>query len=70
MSQENFDSFRNLVLQDSVLQQALRDITDYPTFTKLLVKLGNERGYNFTAEDVESAFNSSRRAWFERWIDR
>ena len=68
MSQESFDSFRNLVLQDPALQRELRDITDYRLFTELVVKLGNECGFNFTTLEVESAINASRRAWLERWI--
>jgi Nitrogen fixation protein of unknown function. len=70
MSQENFDRFGDLVLQDAALQDQLKDITDYQLFTETVVRLGNEQGYRFTTLEVESAINSRRRAWFERWITR
>ena len=70
MSQENFDRFRNLVLEDVTLQDQLKDITDYQLFADTVVNIGNERGYRFTKLEVESAVNASRRAWFERWITR
>ena len=70
MLQKGFDDFRNLVLQDPVLQDEMKEITDFGLFTELIVKLGHERGYNFAALEVEVAVNASRRAWFERWITR
>ena len=70
MSQENFNGFRKMVLEDCSLQGELKDITDYQLFTELVVKLGSEHGYNFTALEVEAAINGSRRTWFERWITR
>src|SRR4051794_1934405 len=58
MSQENFERFRDLVLKDDSLQGKLMDISDYQTFTESVVKLGNERGFAFTALEVEAAINS------------
>jgi hypothetical protein len=34
----------------------------------LVVRVGAERGYRFTSQDVEAALHASRRAWIERWI--
>jgi predicted ribosomally synthesized peptide with nif11-like leader len=69
MSQEKFEQFRHVVLQDLTLQERLRESEDRETFVKLLVHVGSEHGYNFTPEDVENALRDSRRAWIERWLD-
>ena len=68
MSQEQFEQFRNVVLEDLSLQKQLRAFTGRDTFIPCVVKLGAERGFQFTAEDVEDAMNASRRVWIERWI--
>lgn len=70
MSQESFENFRSLVLEDHSLQQTLREKSDYSDFVELVVSVGNERGYDFTANDVNSAYNASRRAWIQRWFER
>ena len=33
-----------------------------------VARAGKERGYNFSAEDVQEALRTSRREWFKRWI--
>ena len=68
MSQESFEQFRELVFQDTTLQEALRSVTDTDQFVALTVRLGAARGYVFTVEDVAEAMRSSRRAWLERWL--
>jgi hypothetical protein len=68
MSQENFEQFRNLVLEDLSLQKELRAFTLRDVFIARVVQSGAERGFQFTAEDVVEAMNASRRAWIERWI--
>ncbi|MGC2236230.1 MAG: Nif11-like leader peptide family natural product precursor [Pyrinomonadaceae bacterium] len=68
MSQENFEQFRNVVLEDLSLQKQLRAFTKRDIFIARVVKLGAERGFQFTAEDVEEAMNANRRDWIERWI--
>lgn len=70
MSEENFEQFRQLVLQDLGLQERLREVDDREAFPALVVKAGDERGYAFTAEDVEAALRRNGRAWVERWIQR
>jgi hypothetical protein len=67
MSQEAFERFRQTVLQDLVLHERLRATTDHRSFLDLVVRVGGERGYHFTPEDVEVAMRASRRAWIERW---
>lgn len=68
MSQESFEQFRQLVLQDPALQKPLREAPDRETFTRLLLQSGAERGYGFTDEDVENALRAGQRAWLERWV--
>jgi predicted ribosomally synthesized peptide with nif11-like leader len=70
MSEESFEQFRQLVLRDLVLQERLREVDDRETFPTLVVRVGEEQGYAFTAEDVEAAIRTNGRAWVERWIQR
>lgn len=65
---ESFERFRQLVLEDAALQERLRGTPDLKAFVDLTLRLGEERGYRFMAEDVEGAFRESRRAWLRRWI--
>ncbi|MFP2927568.1 Nif11-like leader peptide family natural product precursor [Pyxidicoccus sp. 3LG] len=68
MPREDFERFRQLVLEDEALQTALGATVDTPTFIALAQKLGAERGCHFTAEDVQEAMREARRAARERWI--
>ena len=68
MPHQSLEEFRQQVLQDLSLQERLRNTTDREDFTNLMVELGQENGYNFTAEDVVDALQVARRAWFQRWI--
>ncbi|HEV7860429.1 MAG TPA: Nif11-like leader peptide family natural product precursor [Pyrinomonadaceae bacterium] len=70
MSQENFEQFKQLVLQDTALQQQLRSISDRDQMVALTQRLGAERGYSFTTEDVWAALHASQREWIERWLQR
>ncbi|MGA9997766.1 MAG: Nif11 family protein [Pyrinomonadaceae bacterium] len=68
MAKEKLENFQKLVLRDLSLQKKLRDITDRQAFIVLTVRLGEEHGCSFRAEDVEEALRASRRAWGERWL--
>ncbi|EEF62894.1 Nif11-like leader peptide family natural product precursor [Pedosphaera parvula] len=68
MSRENFENFRRLVLADTALQERLRSVSDREAFRLLTVQIGKELGFDFTAEEVESALKDGQRAWIERWI--
>lgn len=63
-----FERFRELVFEDASLQRALRQVADKKLFVDLVVRLGEERGFRFNEQDVETAFRASRRAWIERWV--
>lgn len=68
MSQESFEKFRQLVLQDASLQQRLKCTPDRAAFIALTVRLGEESGCRFDAEDVEEALRAARRTWVRRWM--
>jgi predicted ribosomally synthesized peptide with nif11-like leader len=68
MSQEQFEQFRNIVLEDLSLQEKLRAFTGRDEFISCVVDAGAEFGFQFTAEDVAEAMRANRRAWIERWI--
>jgi Nif11 domain len=70
MSEEGFEQFHRLVLEDVGLQERLRESDDLESFLELILQLGEERGCRFTAADVEAALRKSRRAWLERWIEK
>ncbi|MCA1992794.1 MAG: Nif11-like leader peptide family natural product precursor [Coleofasciculus sp. S288] len=58
MSEEGcsqFEQFQNLYLKYTTLQDRLKQTSDKESFIQLLVELGTESGFNFTAEDVEAA---------------
>lgn len=61
--------FRQAVLSDLNLQQRLRETSDRESFVRLVVALGKEHGYRFTATDAEEALQAAKQAWCERWID-
>ena len=63
------ERFRLEVLANPDLQGTLRATNDQERFVQLLVSLGNARGYQFTALEVEEALRASWRSWIERWID-
>ncbi|HKA21360.1 MAG TPA: aspartyl/asparaginyl beta-hydroxylase domain-containing protein [Blastocatellia bacterium] len=67
-STDAFDRFCNLVLQDLTLQEQLKDVMDKELFFEMVVRLGNERGYHFSVNEVRAAFKARRRAWIQRWI--
>lgn len=68
MSQESFEQFRDLVLEDLSLQEKLRGFVERDVFVLRVVEAGAALGFEFTVEDVREAMNANRRAWIERWI--
>ena len=68
MVDKSFEKFRELVLRDASLQETLRQPSRDDVFIEAVVRLGAERGFGFTADDVRDAMRLSRRAWLERWI--
>lgn len=68
-SPEDLQSFRQTVLNDLNLQERLRQTDDRESFIRLVVGLGRQLGYRFTANDVDNALRAEQQAWIERWID-
>lgn len=65
MSRDRLDEFRHLVLHDPELQAQLRAISDRRAFSERMVELAAERGYHFTAEQIEAALAEARRDWHQ-----
>ncbi|HEX8265607.1 MAG TPA: Nif11-like leader peptide family natural product precursor [Pyrinomonadaceae bacterium] len=68
MSEEKLSQFRSVIFFDVSLQKKLREMTDREEFVRTIVELGNERGFDFTAGEVENALHAGRRVWIERWL--
>ena len=64
----DFEDFRQHVLNDPALLDQLRAAASLQDFFDLAVGLGAERGYQFSADEVQAALQASRRAWLERWV--
>ena len=67
-SADAFNRFCALVFEDTNLQELLKDVLDKELFFETVVRLGNDRGYHFSVNDVREAFRARRRTWIERWI--
>lgn len=68
-SPEELQRFRQTVLNDLTLQQQLNQTDDRESFIRLVVGLGRQLGYRFTAADADQALRAEQQAWIERWID-
>ncbi len=53
MSRADLEQFRDLVTEDQSLREPLRAACDLESLIELSVKLGQEKGYNFTPEEVK-----------------
>jgi hypothetical protein len=65
---QNLERFGQLVLADRELHDQLHATTDEKVFVALAVRLGAERGCDFTVMAVETALREQRRVWLERWL--
>lgn len=65
---EELERFRLWVLQHPELQQRLRNTNDRQVFIRLVLELGSEHCFQFSAPDVEDALLQARRSFFERWL--
>lgn len=68
MSKEDFEQFHRMVLRDSSLQEHLRGIEWRDELIAAVIETGKQKGFDFTAEDVEDAFRENQRRWIERWF--
>ncbi len=59
----SFEQFRERVLEDTSLQEELRDVPDRETLVPLLIELGLQHGFAFRANEVETAMDTARLEW-------
>ena len=67
-SPEALTGFCNLVFEDAGLQERLRSVADKRLFVDLVVRLGEERGFSFNADDVEVVIRENRQVRLEKWL--
>lgn len=53
MSRESLEQFQRTFMQNTILQEQVKATVDKESFVSLLINLGEEAGYSFTAEEVE-----------------
>ena len=61
MSLESLQQFYQRVLEDPTLQERVRRATSQESLVRLMVRLGQENGYDFTLEEV-------RQRMEEEWV--
>lgn len=61
MSLESLRQFYQRVLEDPALQERVRRATSQESLVRLMVRLGQENGYDFTVEEV-------RQRMEEEWV--
>ena len=49
---KGLEQFMQLVMEDQTVQERVREATDQESLIRLAVELGQENGYDFTAEEV------------------
>ena len=62
------DQFRAAVLEDVSLHEKLRRLDDAEAFIALVLDMGRDRGFAFTAEDVQAAMGATWRVFLARSI--
>jgi mannose-6-phosphate isomerase-like protein (cupin superfamily) len=67
-SQRQLESFQRMVIADPGLQERFRNESERDRFIALVVETGREKGFRFTATDVDAAIKANRRAWIERML--
>jgi len=56
----NLEQFYNLVQNSQELQEQLGAVENEESFNEMAVRLGQENGYTFTAEDVKAFINQKK----------
>ncbi len=60
MSKENLEQFYILVQNSETLQQQLGAIQEREIFNETAARLGQENGYSFSAEEVDTFLNEKK----------
>ena len=58
MSSQNLEKFYRFLDQHPEIRSQLSDVADRADFTKKMVHLGSENGFDFTAKELESVLAS------------
>lgn len=59
---EQLQQFKEQVLQDLALAEQFKAVSDLQDFIDLAIRLGQEHGYSFTAEDLQTVLAESASA--------
>jgi len=54
---KDIEQFHQLIVQNSLLKEKLKQSVDQASFLKLAVQLGEENGYSFTLSEAEAYVN-------------
>ena len=68
VSLESLEQFKQTVFDDDSLAALLRAEDDRERFVALVVRLGAERGYAFTAREIAAAMREARSEWLRRLV--
>jgi predicted ribosomally synthesized peptide with nif11-like leader len=60
MSEANLHQFLAKAVNDSAIQDQLKNVADRATFSETAVRLGRQQGFDFTAADVDAALFQSK----------
>ena len=60
MSLESLEQFYQRVLEDQALQEQFQSCPDEESVIRVAVQLGEENGYDFTAEEVRQRIEEAR----------
>jgi hypothetical protein len=60
MADNKFEEFRELVLSDESLQEALREVTERADFIAKVIELSRKRGYEFSSAEVAEEMRVAR----------
>src|SRR5262245_25938610 len=62
MAKADLEKFNQVVLRNPALQEKLRNSSDLKAFTEMVVKLGQQEGCSFTADDVAEQLATNSQA--------
>jgi Nif11 domain len=68
MAREDFEQFKQIVLQNFSLREKLRGFGERDELIAKVIEIGEEYGFLIMREDVEEVLRENSRLWIERWI--
>ncbi|MDB5357097.1 MAG: hypothetical protein JWN24_3550 [Phycisphaerales bacterium] len=69
MPRQEFERFRQIVLEDPGLQsRLLRSPADNESFISVLIEAGSEHGCAFGRDEVLAALRAAQLAWLQRGL--